>query len=130
MEFRGSWDHFLPLVEFAYNNSYQSNIQMALYETLYGRRRRSSVGWFKPREARLLGTKLVQDALEKVRVIQDRLCTSKSRQKSCTDRKVRYVAFMVGERVLLQDLPMKGVMRCRKKGKLSPRFIGPFEVLW
>ncbi|XP_070023093.1 uncharacterized protein [Nicotiana sylvestris] len=43
---------------------------------------------------------------------------------------VRDVAFMVGERVFLRVSPMKGVMRFRKKGKLSLRFIGPFEILW
>ncbi|XP_070043988.1 uncharacterized protein, partial [Nicotiana tomentosiformis] len=52
-----------------------------------------------------------------------------SRQKSYADRKVRDLAFMVGERVLLRVSPMKGVMRFGKKGKLSPRFIGPFEIL-
>ncbi|XP_070003411.1 uncharacterized protein [Nicotiana sylvestris] len=79
IELRGSWDQFLPLAEFAYNNSYQSNIQMALYETLYGRMCKSPVGWFEPGEARLLGIYLVQDALEKVKVIQDRLRTVQSR---------------------------------------------------
>ena len=71
IDFGGAWDQFLPLAEFAYNNSYQSSIQMAPYEALYGRRCRSPVGWFEPGEARLLGTDLVQDALEKVKLIQD-----------------------------------------------------------
>ncbi|XP_070010610.1 uncharacterized protein [Nicotiana sylvestris] len=126
MEFEGSWDQFLPLAEFSYNNSYQSSIQMALYEALYGRQCRSSVSWFKPGEARLLGTNLVQDALQKVKVIQDRLCTAQSRQKSYAERKIHDVSYMVGEWVLLRVLPMKGVMRFGKKDKLSPRFIGPF----
>ena len=129
IDFGGSWVEFLPLAEFAYNNSYQSSIQMAPYEALYGRRCRTPVGWFEPGEARLLGTDLVQDALEKVKVIQERLRTAQSRQKSYADRKVRDVSFMEGEKVLLKVSPMKGVMRFGKKGKLSPRFIGPFEVL-
>ena len=102
---------------------------MAPYEALYGRRCRSPVGWFEPGEARLLGTDLVQDALDKVKIIQDRLRTAQSRQKSYADRKVRDIAFMVGERILLRVSPMKGVMRFGKKGKLSPRYIGPFEIL-
>ena len=77
----------------------------------------------------MLGTDLVQDALDKVKIIQDRLRTAQSRQKSYVDRKVCDVAFTVGERVLLQVSPMKSVMRFGKKGKLSPRFIGPFEIL-
>lgn len=60
-------------------NSYQSSIQMVLYESLYGRWCRCLVGWFEPGEARLRGTDLVQDALEKVIFIQDRLRTAQSR---------------------------------------------------
>jgi len=61
---------------------------MSPFEALYGRRCRSLVGWFEPGEARLLGTDLVQDALDKVRIIQDRLHTAQSWQKSYADRKV------------------------------------------
>ncbi|XP_070022816.1 uncharacterized protein [Nicotiana sylvestris] len=75
---------------------------MAPYEVLYGKRCRSPVGWFEPGEARLLGTDLVQDDLEKVKVIQERLHTEQSRQRSYADRKVRDVSYMVGEKVLLK----------------------------
>lgn len=129
IDFGGRWDRSLPLVEFAYNNSYHSSIQMAPFEALYGRRCRSPIGWFDGFEARSLGTDLLQDALEKVRVIQGRLLTAQSRQKSYADRRVRDLEFMEGDRVLLKVSPMKGVMRFGKKGKLSPRFIGPFEIL-
>ncbi|XP_070017434.1 uncharacterized protein [Nicotiana sylvestris] len=124
IEFGGSWYQSLPLAELAYNN-YQSSIQMAPYEDLYGRKCRSLVGCFKPCEARLLGTDLVQDALEKVKVIQDRHRIAQSRKKSYTDQKVLDASYMVGEQVL----PMKGVRRFRKKGKVSLRFIGPFVIL-
>ncbi|XP_070002681.1 uncharacterized protein [Nicotiana sylvestris] len=87
------------------------------------------LGWFKPGEATLLGTDLVPDAFEKVKVIQERLRIEQSRQKSYADRKVRDVSYMVGEKVLLMVSHMKGVMRFGKKGKFSPQFIGPFEVL-
>ncbi|XP_070036762.1 uncharacterized protein [Nicotiana tomentosiformis] len=66
--------------------------------------------------------------MEKVKLIQERLWTTRSRQKNYADRKAREVAFMVGEKVLLIVLPMKGVMRFKRKGKLSPQYIGPFEV--
>ncbi|XP_070004662.1 uncharacterized protein [Nicotiana sylvestris] len=102
---------------------------MAPYEALYGRQCRSLVGWFEPREARLLVTNLVLHALEKVKLIQERICTTQSRQKSYADRRVRDVIFMEGDKVFLRVLPMKGMMRFGKKGKLSPRFIRPFEVL-
>ncbi|XP_070054806.1 uncharacterized protein [Nicotiana tomentosiformis] len=129
IDFGGSWDQFLSLGEFAYNNSYQSSIQMALSKALYGRRYRSPVGWFGPGEARLLVIDLVKDALDKVKLIQDRLRMTQSKQKSYADQKVHDVAYMVEEKVLPRVSPMKGVVRFGKKGKLSPRYIGPFEVL-
>ncbi|XP_070025405.1 uncharacterized protein [Nicotiana sylvestris] len=84
---------------------------------------------FDPGEARLLVTEFVQDAFDKVKLIQDRLRTTQSRKKSYTNRKVRDVSYMVGEKVLLRVSPMMGVMRFEKKGKLSPQYIGSFEVL-
>ncbi|XP_070032438.1 uncharacterized protein [Nicotiana tomentosiformis] len=102
---------------------------MAPYEALYRRRCHSPVGWLAHEEARLLGTDLAQYALGKVKMTQDQLCTKQSRQKSYADRKICDVAFMVGERVLLRVSLMKGVMRFGKKGKLSPRYIRPFEIL-
>ncbi|XP_070003051.1 uncharacterized protein [Nicotiana sylvestris] len=86
-------------------------------------------GGFDPGEAKLYGTYLVKDALKKVKLIQEHLRTAQSRQKSYTDQKVRELSFMVGDNVLLKVSPMKGIIRFGKKGKFSPRFIGPFEVL-
>ncbi|XP_070036774.1 uncharacterized protein [Nicotiana tomentosiformis] len=102
---------------------------MAPYKALYGRQCQSPVGWFEPGEARLLDTDLVRGALEKVKLIQNLLRTEQSRQKSYANRKVRDVAYMVGEKVFLRVSPMKGVMRFGKKDKLSSRHNGPFEVL-
>ncbi|XP_070015289.1 uncharacterized protein [Nicotiana sylvestris] len=102
---------------------------MAHFEALYGRQCCSPIGWIEMGEDKLLGTDLVRDALEKVKMIQDRLCTTQSRQKIYRDRKVHNAAFMVRERVFLWVSPMKGVMRFEKKGKLSPRYIRPIQVL-
>ncbi|KAF3626315.1 Phosphoribosylaminoimidazole-succinocarboxamide synthase, chloroplastic [Capsicum annuum] len=128
-DFGGHWDQFLSLVEFSYNNSYHSSIQMAPFEALYGRKCRSPVGWFDSFEVRPWGTDLLRDSMDRVRLILDRLLATHSRQKSYADRRVRDLEFMQGERVLLKVSPMKGVMRFGKKGKLSSRFIGPFEIL-
>ncbi|XP_070054295.1 uncharacterized protein [Nicotiana tomentosiformis] len=100
---------------------------IALYEALYKRRCRSPIGWFEPGEAMLLGTDLVRDALDKVKLIQELFRTTQFIQKSYADKKVHDMTFMECEKVLLKVLPMKGVMRYGKKGKLSPRFISPFE---
>jgi len=79
LDFKGSWDQHLPLIEFAYNNNFQASIQMAPYEALYGRKCRSPIGWFELREADLLGPNLVQQAIEKVKLIRDRLHTTQCR---------------------------------------------------
>ncbi|WMV29938.1 hypothetical protein MTR67_023323 [Solanum verrucosum] len=92
IDFKGNWDDHLPLVEFSYNNSYHSSIVMAPFEAFYGRRCRSSVGWFEVGEFALLGPEVVYEATKKIS-------------------------------------PMKGVMRFSKKGKLSPQYIGPYEIL-
>nr|AAV31171.1 Putative polyprotein, identical [Solanum tuberosum] len=128
IDFKGNWDDHLPLIEFAYNNSYHSSIQMAPYEALYGRRCRSPIGWFEVGEAGLIGPNLVHQAMEKVKVIQERLKTAQSRQKSYTDVRRRALEFEVDNWVYLKVSPMKGVMRVGKKGKLSPRYIGPYRI--
>ncbi|XP_070002183.1 uncharacterized protein [Nicotiana sylvestris] len=102
---------------------------MAPFEALYSWRCRSPIGWFELGEAMLYGTSLVKDALEKVKLIQERLRTTQSRQKSYVDQKARDVSFMVSEKFLLKVSPMKGIMRFEKKGKLSPWFISPFDML-
>ena len=68
-DFEGSWDQHLSLIEFAYNNSYQSTIQMAPYEALYGRKCRSPVGWYKEGDHQLLDPDMIQDAVRKVGLV-------------------------------------------------------------
>jgi hypothetical protein len=76
-----------------------------------------------------VGPELIQDAIEKVKLIRDRLMTAQSRQKSYPDKRRRPLEFTVGDHVFLRVSPIKGVLRFGKKGKLSPRFIGSFEIL-
>ena len=97
IDFKGSWDDHLPLIEFAYNNSYHSSIQMAPYEALYGRRCRSPNGWFEVGETTLIGPDSVLYAMEKVQLIRDRLKTSQSRQKSYADVRRRELEFQVDD---------------------------------
>ena len=73
MEFIGSWDRYIPLIKFAYNNSYQSSIDMASYETLYGRRCRILVCWTELNEHKMIGPDIVKDTEAKFQVIQQRL---------------------------------------------------------
>ncbi|WMV30391.1 hypothetical protein MTR67_023776, partial [Solanum verrucosum] len=89
----------------------------------------SPIGWFEAGDVKPLGVDLVKDGQDKVKSIQAKLLAPQSRYKKYADHKVRYMAFQTGENVLLKVSPMKGVMRFGKKGKLSPQYIGPFEVL-
>ncbi|KAL0537554.1 hypothetical protein IC582_026533 [Cucumis melo] len=129
LEFSGSWNSHLHLMEFAYNNSYQATIGMVPFEALYGRCCRSLVCWGEVGEQSLLGPKLVQitnAAVQKIRVC---MLTTQSRQKSYVDVQCKDLEFDVVDMVFLKVAPMKGVLRFEKKGKLSPRFVGPFEIL-
>ena len=89
IDFKGSWDDHLPLIEFSYNNSYHYNIGMAPFEGLYGRKWRYQVGWFEVGESSILGTEIRYKDMEKVRIIRDRLTTAYSRQKSYADNRKR-----------------------------------------
>ncbi|GJY13028.1 putative reverse transcriptase domain-containing protein [Tanacetum coccineum] len=129
IDFGSSWDRHLPLVEFSYNNSYHASIKAAPFEALYGRKCRSPVCWSEVGESQLTGPELVRETTEKIVQIKNRLLTARSRQKSYADLKRRLTEFEVGDKVMLKVSPWKGVIRFGKRGKLSPRFVGPFKVI-
>ncbi|GJS03488.1 putative reverse transcriptase domain-containing protein [Tanacetum coccineum] len=81
MDFGGSWDTHLPLIEFSYNNSYHTSIKCAPFEALYGRKCRSPVIWTEVGESQLIGPEIVQETTEKIVQIRERLKTAKSRQE-------------------------------------------------
>ncbi|KAG8481219.1 hypothetical protein CXB51_025969 [Gossypium anomalum] len=124
-----AWEDYLPLAEFAYNNSYQASIQMAPYEALYGRRCRTPSCWTELGERQVLGPELIADTEEKVRIIRDRLREASDRQKSYADLKRKKIEYSMGDMVFLKVSPWKKILRFGKKGKLSPRFIRPYRVL-
>ncbi|GJT07104.1 putative reverse transcriptase domain-containing protein [Tanacetum coccineum] len=104
LDFKRSWDVHLLLVEFSYNNSYHSSVRCAPFEALYGRKCRSLI------------------------ILRIRLKVARDRQKSYADKRRKPLEFSVGEYVLLKVSPWKGVVCFGKKGKLAPRFVGPFEI--
>nr|GEY32614.1 putative reverse transcriptase domain-containing protein [Tanacetum cinerariifolium] len=133
MDFGGSWDTHLPLVEFSYNKSYHTSIKCAPFEALYGRKCRSSVIWTEVGESQLIGPEIVQETTEKIIQIKERLKTARSRQKSYADKRRKPLEFKVGDRVLLKVSSWKGVVRFGKKGKLAPRlkiFSGKLKSRW
>ncbi|GKD71791.1 putative reverse transcriptase domain-containing protein [Tanacetum coccineum] len=106
LDFGGSWDVHLPLVEFSYNNSYYASVRCDLFEALY-----------------------VQEATEKISQIKDTLKAAHDHQKSYVDKRRKPLEFSVGDYFLLKVSPWKDVVRFGKKGKLAPRFVGPFKII-
>nr|GEY63166.1 putative reverse transcriptase domain-containing protein [Tanacetum cinerariifolium] len=99
LDFRRSWDVHLLLVEFSYNNSYHSRPE------------------------------LMHETTKKISQIKDRLKAARDCQKIYADKRRKPLEFSVGDCVLLKVSPWKGVVRFGKKGKLAPRFVGPFEII-
>ncbi|GJU67517.1 putative reverse transcriptase domain-containing protein [Tanacetum coccineum] len=129
IDFGSSWDRHLPLVEFSYNNSYHASIKAAPFEALYGRKCRSPVCWSEVGDSQLTGPELVRETTEMIVQIKNRLLTARSRQKSYADVRRKPMEFQVGDMVMLKVSPWKGVIRFGKRGKLSPRYIGPFKII-
>ena len=139
IDFGKSWDTHLPLVEFSYNNSYHSSIKVAPFEALYGRKCRSPLCWAEVGDTQLAktlasdkaltGPEIIRETTEKIVQIRARLQASRDRQKSYADKRRKPLEFQVGDRVLLKVSPWKGVIRFGKRGKLNPRYIGPFEIV-
>ena len=129
LDHRGSWEEHFPLVELAYNYSYQESIQIAPYEALYGRPCRSPICWTKVGESSITSPYLIRDTSEKVGLIRRCLLTAQSRQKSYANKRRRPLEFEVGDHVFLKVMPKRGVVRIGKRGKLAPRYIGAFKIL-
>jgi hypothetical protein len=128
LDFGCLWDEHLPLAEFSYNNSYQSSLNAAPFEVLYGRKCRSPICWFEPGGNQEFETDFIKEKQGIIDIIRDRLKIAQSRQKSYADQKRWTWEPKVGDMVYLKVSPMKGIKRFGIKGKLSLRYIGPFKI--
>ena len=105
IDYEGSWDSHIPLVEFVYNNSFQSSIGMAPYEALYGRKCRTPLCWTELSEKKEIGPDLIQETEEKVKMIRERLKVANDRHKSYADMKRKDIRYEIGEKVFLKVSP-------------------------
>ena len=128
LSYSKKWDECLSLAEFSYNNSYQESIRMAPFEALYGQRCRTPLNWSETGERNVFGPDMVSEVEEQVQFIQENLKIAQSRQKSYVDKKRQSVSFQARDHVYLRVSPMKGVQRFGVKGKLAPRYVGPFLI--
>ena len=129
LDYGSSWDDNLPYAEFSYNNSYQASLKMAPFEALYGRRCRPPLMWDEVGDRQLFGPDLIKESEEKVKLICYRLKVAQSRQKSYADTKRKEVVYEIGNRAYLRVSPLRALKRLGVKGKLAPRFVGPYRVL-
>jgi len=123
-----TWSDMLPLVEFTYSNNYHSSTEMAPYEPLYARRCRTPLCWQQDGESIVLGPKFLQVTTEKVKIIQDHMRATQSRQKSYVDKRRRSLEFKVGDHVFLKVTPIAGLGRDLKSRKLTHRFIRSYQI--
>jgi len=101
---------------------------MAPYEALYGRKCMTLLCWYQDGEAVLVGQELLEQTTEKVRMVRDRMQASQSRQKAYADRRGRPLEFAVGEHEFLRVTRITGVGRAFRSRKLSPKFLGPYQI--
>jgi hypothetical protein len=134
LKYGKSCDKSLPYAEFSYNNSYQASIKMAPYKALYGRQCRTSLFWSQIGESQIgesqvFGPEVLKDAVKQVQMVRESLKVAQTRQKSYADKRRRDVSFEVGDFVYLKVSPMRGTRRFKVKGKLAPRYVGPFMII-
>ncbi|GKA56464.1 putative reverse transcriptase domain-containing protein, partial [Tanacetum coccineum] len=110
-------------------HSYHTSIKAVPFEALYGQKCRSFVCWAEVGDAQLTGPKIIQETTKKIIQIKSRIQAARDRQKSYADVRRKTLKFQVSDRVMLKVSPWKGVIRFGKRGKLNPRYSGPFKVL-
>jgi hypothetical protein len=123
------WNLHLPLAEFPYNNSYQEILKMSLFEAHYGRSCHTPLSWSESGERTIFGPDMVIEAEEKVKQIWANIFTAQSHQKSYTNKQHRPLEFEVDDHIYLRVFPMKSVCPFGIKGKLAPRYVGPYPIL-
>jgi hypothetical protein len=129
LKYGKSWDKSLPYTEFSYNNSYQASIEMAPYEALYGRQCRTPLLYSQTGESQVFGLEVLNDAEKQVQMVRKSFKVVQSRQKSYADKRRRDLSFEIGDFIYLKVSPMRGTHRFRVKGKLAPRYVGPFRII-
>nr|GEX64191.1 reverse transcriptase domain-containing protein [Tanacetum cinerariifolium] len=124
--------HFIPIKEtdsMETLTSYHASIKAAPLEALYGRKCRSHVCWAEVGDIQLTGPETIHETTEKIVQIRQRLQAARDRQRSYVNIRRKPLEFQVGDRVILKVSPRKGVIRFGKRGKLNPRYIGPYKIL-
>ncbi|KAL4323113.1 hypothetical protein GQ457_11G029630 [Hibiscus cannabinus] len=102
---------------------------MTPFEAPYGRKYRTPLCWSELGEGKTLGPGILREIKERVPIIYDMLKVVFDKQKAYVNLKKRDIQCAIGEKVFLKVSPWKKIFWFGKKGKLSPRYIGPFKVI-
>jgi hypothetical protein len=130
LDFGNQWDDNVAYAEFTYNNCYRTSIGMAPFEALYGRKCQSPLYWRKPDQDQNISEPLDMVGIQqKVQLVQERLLTAQSRQKSYADNRRRTLESSAGERVFFRLTPRRSIRKDKKRKKLQPHNIGPFSII-
>jgi hypothetical protein len=113
----------------SWDKSYQTSIKMAPYEALYVRQSRTPLFWSQTRESHVFRPEVLKDVEKQVQMVRESLKVAETRQKSYADKRRRDLSFEVGDFVYLKVSPMRGTRRFKVKGKLAPRYVGPFKIV-
>jgi hypothetical protein len=128
LQYGMSWDKSLSYVEFSYNISYQDSLKMAPFEMLYGHRCRTPLFSSETGERKVFRTDILQEVERQVHMVRENLRVVQSMQKSYAGHRRRELSFEVRDFMYLKVLPMRGLRHFKVRGKLAPRFIGPFKI--
>jgi transposase InsO family protein len=123
-----NWERSLPFAEFSYNNSFQASLRMAPYKALYRRKCRTALAWSEVGERTLFWLAIIEEAEEKVEKVRENLSIAQSHQKSYADKRRKELTFADGDSVYLKVSPLRGTKRFLVKGKLAPRYVGPYQI--
>jgi hypothetical protein len=129
LKYGKSWDKSLPYAEFSYNNSYQASIEMAPYEAPYGVQCQTPLFWSQTEESQVFRPEVLKDAEKQVQMVHKSLKVAQSQQKSYADKRTRDLSSEIRNFIYLKVSPMRGTHRFRVKGKLAPRYVGPFKII-
>ena len=123
------WEKSLSLAEFSYNNSYQASLKVSPFEALYGRKCQTQLMWSEVGEGSLFSPDMIKEAEEQVAKVRENLKAAQSRQKSYADTRRRPLELQPGDFVYLKVSPIRGTRRFQVRGKLAPRYIGPYRII-
>jgi hypothetical protein len=129
IQYGTSWDKCLPYAKFSYNNNYQASLKKSPFEALYGRKCRTPLYWDQIGERQVFVSEIIEEAEQLVQLVRENLRVAQTRQKSYADVHRRDLTIAVVDHVYLKVSPMRGIHRFNGRGKLAPRYIGPFKVL-